>query len=516
MYQYNTKSRPTNSLLQVCTGQQSMQPPTSTAPPYACETFKDFRRSLTRRLFRSQGHLDQRLSYPIVGITGFEYKTPMGESRIVTLHASECGDVLYQTLDSCDPQTIWKEDNVTSGLLGSTVTKAKIKEVEDRADEIRFAWASTVDKNYRQAVGKRPAMDLRCSRTTLNTVEFDQKRLVREIMFMHRKKPPGDCVACEAAGSARSKSRFNNDDDDEVASDSSTSSFGGISFDFEDGKCAGCGSQKDHASMLFESRRQGTFHPSNLKNDDVLNDTCYGETIPKKWKRPQVEPLTLVNPAPLKKGLGGVLCSTWDGSYEDYWDSMRKDFEKANKIREQKKREGLLDAAAPSNEVESGSVLFEFEESLGSQTRAQLPIDKKLSSDMADLLVPENREKKTVFNNLLETDFSDIQVESDGGLSGFESSAKRLKLSPSVPASSPARPEPSNIPSPSLFEDECLQSTIRSMLTREKSATEAMIFGSKIEPTEPLSILSTNNSPRPALALSKSKSLKKKRQIGFF
>ena len=298
MYQYNLKSRPKDVLLQTGGVCQSLRPPVSTATPLYCETFKDVQQSLSGHMIRSHGHVIKRLSYPIVGVTGFGCKTSHGGDGLMVIQVSACGDVLCQPFHLQEPVNSWNETHSTSGLVPSHSQSAEAKQrrKEEAAAAARLQWASKVCSNYRNTVVTESRFDLRSSRSTINSFKFSLKKKAKSKKLISLKSSSAvtavECDRCDVS------STHSND-------------------------AAVCDCNALNHRVAVDCHREGVFHPSHLNGGGNSPEFC--STVETSYNHPKVDRLNLVDIQPLPDGLGRVLVTTWDGSYEELWDAFESE-----------------------------------------------------------------------------------------------------------------------------------------------------------------------------------------------
>ena len=319
MFQYNTRATQKNSALLLNNSTYAMQPPISTSPVYSCETFKDFRKSMQGHYIRCHGHLKNRLSYPIVGVTGFPYRTNLGKSGIIALQLSGCGDVMFQPFFLEKPEVAWgSEKTVTASKLPG-LEKLKI----EKADQIRLDWAQKACEKYRVNAEKQNPMNLRYTQTTLNCKQFSSRKFMQRLLEAHKTKPEGDCELCLQSLEDPTKSpsvEMIEDMTDALPVNRSAT------------LCQGCGSDKDYVKSALRCHENGVFHPSRLENDDNGIDAFWNnwslsvDTTGPPMQSSRTKPLKLVEPSFEKMSLGRVLWATWDAPYTELWDIVNSEF----------------------------------------------------------------------------------------------------------------------------------------------------------------------------------------------
>jgi len=325
MYQYNMRVKRKNSALPLDNCAFAMQPPVSTASVYACETFKDFRKSMESHYIRHQGYLNDRLSHPIVGITGFSYKTDVGKSGIIAFQISSCGDLMFQSFFLENPEVAWRLEKIVSepSFKLTDAQKAKFEKV----DQIRFDWATKACAKYQDGTKKMNPINLRCTQTTLNCKQFSSQEFMNRLLQTHKAKRKGSCVLCTESFKEPIKSPSVDAIDDTTDA---------IPANCSVTVCQDCGSEKNYVKSMLGCHKASIFHPNKLEEDRSGTDAFWDSWSPPRQapvvspvQSAEIRPLKLVEPSFERLSLGRVLWSTWDAPYAELWDIL--DSESANK-----------------------------------------------------------------------------------------------------------------------------------------------------------------------------------------
>ena len=299
------------------------------------------------RYFRCHGYLDDRLSSPIVGLSGFSYKTKSGRSGMVTLQLSGSGDLMFQPFHLESPSIAWKSDNIVSGL------KSRSSEVEkrnsDNVERIRTKWATKACEKYLEEIKKRSSYSLRSSRTTLSSKDFSSKNVMQSLIKFHRCKLDGECILCQnPVEDFRDSQKSPNFDKNCDTAGIFPVNNQVESLELTPNICGGCGSDKNIVQSILDCHKSAVFHP-NILNEEYNNVKSFWDS----WSQPQapvndcqvkkIKPLKLVEPSVFKMGLGRVLWSTWDASYEELWDTIEKEIAAEKSEKKAKKYEERFD-----------------------------------------------------------------------------------------------------------------------------------------------------------------------------
>ena len=328
MYQYNTKFKPPNPLFQTSKKPYVLHPPNSTAPPYACETFNDFRRDLNQEFFRCQGYVDKRLSYPLIGVAGYCYQTTSGQKRAVALQLSACGDVLYQSFVLQDPSVSWKKNNIVTNLSSGSSESANARQIAAR--HVRLKWALKVSDLYRESVEKENPLNLRCTRTTLNAMPFSASGVIKKYAKAS-KNLSNSCEMCTKICWNDNVARMSDNSTSEEISRNRTRRNSS-----KKEKCSLCGVEKKLVKNLF-FRPRNRLYRANLVESQTDNFWCSNDSA---HSETEIPPLKLMNPSVSQSSLGRVLLETWNTSYEEMWGSMEeKNASEKSKKKEEKFRE---------------------------------------------------------------------------------------------------------------------------------------------------------------------------------
>nr|XP_018671119.1 uncharacterized protein LOC100184347 [Ciona intestinalis] len=353
-----TNTRRSNNIVQ--------RPPISVSLPRALDTIKDIRRYLcSYTIPKHRDRIIRRLQQPVIGSSAFSYKLSNGIPGVAVFQVNLYGDITYQLLTLSDPQLVYDNQNIVSGQF-TQFSGINKQSSELAIGQIYQTWAEAAQKSIDEIKEPKPA----------NSKIVSQKIDASVFSAYQSLLPNSKCIVCKntviRTGSKKviddlrllssKKINLNRDTTHDHDTDDSDSQ---DDVEWQSGQTISPKSR----TPTFDSNTHCLRCRANLKTSEMLLNAHTSGKV--KWIPEEDDPfeyeeqsldedfedLDLIDTSCAKSGVGKILVETWDGSYQDMWDSMNHERMMEEKAAEAERLKEIFDLSeGPKTPQDCGNV----------------------------------------------------------------------------------------------------------------------------------------------------------------
>ncbi|XP_078488541.1 uncharacterized protein LOC100184347 isoform X2 [Ciona intestinalis] len=357
-YQYHSQFGVTKQVTNTRRSNNVVQrPPISVSLPRALETIKDMRRYLCSYTIPShRDRIIRRLQQPVIGSSAFSYKLSNGIPGVGVFQVNLYGDITYQLLTLSDPQLVYDNQNIVSGQF-TQFSGSNKQSSEFAIGQIYQNWADAAQKSFDEIRDTK----------TANSKIVPQKVDASVFSAYQSLLPNSECIICKnsviTTGSNKviddlrllssKKIKLNRDTTHDHDTDDSDSQ---DDVEWQSGQTISPKSR----TPTFDSNTHCVRCRANLKTSEMLLNAHTSGKV--KWIAEENDPfeyeeqsldedfddLDLIDTSCAKSGVGKILVETWDGTYQDMWNSMNHERLMEEKAAEMERLNEIFDLSEGS------------------------------------------------------------------------------------------------------------------------------------------------------------------------